>query len=125
MSTPSEKKKAEHILRRYISRDEDTATKLLALDSKVKSPGRLIASLTGSLSTVIMGAGMSFITVWDNYAAGLPIGITGLLGVISAYPIYRAVTNSRKKSYAPEILRLTDELLKDSGANTTEKEPNT
>lgn len=121
MSAPWEKKKAEHILRRYISRDEDSATKLLALDAKVKRPGRLAASLVGYTATLVFGAGMSLVLVWESYAAGIALGILGMTGAAAAYPTYRVITNSRRRRYRDDIMRLTDEILDGRVATASEK----
>jgi len=43
---------------------------------------------------------------------GIVVGIIG--GVIAslAYPMYNAIVKAKRKKIAPEIIRLTDELMK-------------
>jgi Tfp pilus assembly protein PilE len=43
---------------------------------------------------------------------GIVIGVVGgvLAGV--AYPVYNAIVKAKRKKIAPEIIRLTDELMK-------------
>ena len=48
----------------------------------------------------------------NAFIAGITLGIVG--GVLAglAYPVYHAIVKARRKKLAPEILRLSDELLK-------------
>lgn len=52
--------------------------------------------------------------VWGEhlFLIGVLVGIIGLIGVICAYPIYTYITKKERERIAPEILKLTDELLK-------------
>ena len=43
---------------------------------------------------------------------GIMVGLAGIVMVAAAYPTYNRVLKKEKKRIAPEILRLTDELLK-------------
>ena len=43
---------------------------------------------------------------------GVTVGIVGGVFASLAYPIYARIVSSRKSKLAPEILRLTDELMK-------------
>ena len=43
---------------------------------------------------------------------GIPVGIVGMVLVALAYPVYNRVLKKQRARIAPEILRLTDELLK-------------
>ena len=40
------------------------------------------------------------------------IGIIGVCGVSAAYPIYSRTLNKEREKAAPEVIRLTDELMK-------------
>ena len=48
----------------------------------------------------------------DPMLYGIIIGIVGLLVLSLAYPVYMQVTKKEREKIAPEILRLTEELLK-------------
>ena len=43
---------------------------------------------------------------------GILTGVAGLVMVALAYPLYNTVLKKERQRIAPEILRLTDELLK-------------
>ena len=113
--TQNDRNKAEHIRRQYQSREANKLEQLHRLDSKVKGPGRAVASIIGSIGALTMGGGMSLIMEWGNMATGLPLGIVGLLLALLAYPIYLRMTAGRKKKYADEILKLSSEVIEGEG----------
>ena len=43
---------------------------------------------------------------------GIIVGIAGGILASLAYPIYTAIVKAKRKQLAPEIIRLTDELMK-------------
>ena len=61
-----------------------------------------------------MGVGMSCAMVWQGvlFIPGIIIGLAGIGLVAAAYPVYNYVTKKEREKIAPEIIRLTDELLK-------------
>lgn len=100
---------------------EDKMETLRRLDGKVTSKATTAALTVGIIGTLIMGTGMSLImTELGNLLGsfflavivGLSLGVAGILLVCLAYPVYnRALQKGREKA-APEILRLTEELMK-------------
>lgn len=106
-----DQRKAENIRRQYISRNENKMEQLQKLDDKVKLPGKILASILGIIGSLVMGAGMSLIMVWSDMILGLGLSIPGMLVALIAYPIYTLITNSRKKKYADEIMRLSDDIM--------------
>lgn len=113
----------EFIVQKIRSQYTETAhTELDALkelDAKVKKPANVFACLYGSLGAVVMGAGMSlFMTklgaIFGSFAMliGVVIGITGIVLIALAYPVYNRVLHKERERIAPEILRLTENLLK-------------
>lgn len=102
--------------------EEDKMSRLRRLDASVTGTARAVALTLGVIGALILGAGMSlFMTdfgeVLGSYRdMAMVIGISvGLLGGILAgiaYPIYTAVVKHKRRKLAPEILRLTDELMK-------------
>ena len=51
---------------------------------------------------------------YENMAipAGILVGIVGIVLVCLAYPVYNRIVKQEREKIAPEILRLTDELIK-------------
>ena len=85
--------------------------RLRELDESVTRKGTMVSLLLGVLGSLILGTGMSLCLVWEQYLPGIPVGIAGITMVAAAYPVYRRITEREKKRIAPEILRLTEELL--------------
>lgn len=110
----SQQAEIKKIREKYMPREESKMEQLRRLDNSVTKPG-LIASLTvGIISTLIMGVGMCCCMVWAStmFIPGIIIGIAGMAGVASAYPMYSHITKKRREKLAPEIIRITDELMK-------------
>lgn len=105
-----DQKRAENIRRQYLTREDNKIKLLKKLDSQVKAPGKIAAVILGVFGALVMGSGMSLVMVWENMTMGLSLGIPGLIAALLAYPAYTLITNSRKKKYAPEIMRLSDDL---------------
>lgn len=61
-----------------------------------------------------MGAGMCCVMVWQGmcFIPGIVIGLIGMAVVAAAYPVFQRVIKREREKIAPEIIRLTDELLK-------------
>ena len=87
---------------------------LRRLDASVTRKGSIVSLIVGIISSLILGFGMSCCMVWGNtlFMVGILAGIIGLIGVGISYPLYVSITKKERERLAPEILRLTDELLK-------------
>ena len=106
-----DQKKAESIRRQYIPREDNKIEQLQKLDNKVKTPGKVVASILGVVGALVMGSGMALVMVWENMTMGLALSIPGLIVALLAFPVYALITNSRKKKFASEIIRLSDGLM--------------
>lgn len=109
--TEKDMRGAEKIRRQYLDSEANKLEQLQKLDSKVKAPGKVVASILGVIGSLTMGGGMAMIMVNDVMNNGLLLGIPGMLIALLAYPIYSLITNSRKKKYADEIIRLSNEVV--------------
>ena len=111
----SQQQEIKRIREKYTAptQEEDKMERLRRLDQSVTTPGTIASLIVGILGALVLGLGMSCIMVWDGLMIpGVLIGLVGLAGVIVAYPIYNHITKKQREKLAPEILRLTDELLK-------------
>ena len=112
---------AQKIRTQYMDKESTDLDALRALDAKVKRPANVFSYVFGSISALIMGAGMSLVmteigTVLgiDNaMVPGIVIGVVGLAMALVNYPIYKAMMKSRKQKYANEILTLSDKIMND------------
>ena len=106
----------EHYTEKQIT-DLDT---LRELDAKVKRPARVFAYVFGSISAIIMGAGMSLIMTdiaeiielaVDPMLPGIVIGVVGMIMALLNYPMYKGILGSRKKKYGTKILELSNKIM--------------
>ena len=110
---------AQKIRTQYMEKQTSELDALRALDAKVKRPANIFAYTFGSLSAIIMGAGMSLVMtdigqtlgLASTMVPGIIIGVAGLALAIMNYPIYKGMLNSRRKKFAPEILKLSDSIM--------------
>ena len=109
-----EQQEVKTIRERYLPREESKLDQLRRLDESVTKKGMALSLMTGTVSSLILGIGMCFTMVWGGwlFIPGIVIGTVGIVGVSMAYPMYTKVTKRERERIAPEILRLTDELLK-------------
>lgn len=110
----SEQSEIKRIREKYTPKEEDKMQQLRRLDESAAKPGRIISLIVGIVSALIMGVGMCCCMVWmgDLFVPGVIIGIIGLSGAACAYPLYSSITKKQREKLAPEIMRLTDELMK-------------
>lgn len=100
------------IRQQYMPPEENKMEQLRRLNESAKRPGTIAAIAVGVGSTLVLGLGMSCIMVWTNlFILGIIIGVVGLAGVALAYPLYCGMTKKSRERIAPEILRLSDELM--------------
>ena len=99
---------------------EDKLADLRRLDDGVTSKATAAALVVGILGTLLLGSGMSLIMTEIGAALGaflslllgLALGAVGIVLVALAYPLYDRTLKKEREKIAPEVLRLTDELMK-------------
>ena len=106
---------------KYITPEEDKMEQLRRLDQSVTKKAGMAALTAGIIGALILGLGMSFAMtdlgeVFGSYRIGLIVGIMvggiGIVLVSCAYPIYNRAIRREREKIAPEILSLTDELMR-------------
>ena len=110
----------EKIRSQYTETAHTQLDELKALDAKVKKPAHVFGYTYGSISAVVMGAGMSLVMtdigkmigLTSALTPGIAIGVAGMGMALSTYPIYKKILHSRKKKYASQILELSNRILK-------------
>lgn len=101
---------------------EDKMERLRYLDKSVSRKAACAALTLGIIGTLILGIGMSLamtdigaligIPNGVNMLAGIPVGIAGIVLVCLAYPVYERTLKKERARIAPEIIKLSDELMK-------------
>ena len=114
-----QQKEIEAIRNKYLPKEADKMEQLRKLHAVPTQKAQARAIAVGVIGALIMGTGMS-LAMTDIGAAlgslamviGILVGIVGLVLVALAYPLYNQVLKKQREKIAPEILRLSDELLK-------------
>nr|MBP3598853.1 hypothetical protein [Eubacterium sp.] len=117
-----EQDEIKRIRQKYQRQEEDSMTRLRKLDASATSKATVIALVLGIGGALILGMGMSLImtdlavllgmTGMTNMIVGIIAGVFGIILSALAYPAYSKVLKREREKIAPEILRLTDELMK-------------
>ena len=109
----------QKIRTQYTEKESTELDALRELDAKVKRPANVFAYVFGSISAIIMGAGMSLVMtdigsavgIGDPMVPGIMIGVVGMVLALVNYPLYKNILSSRKEKYAKQILALSDKLM--------------
>ncbi len=125
--TYSAKEQAElrKIREKYITdtkpSEPDKMAEIRKLDASVTEGAAVVSLVVGIIGVLMMGFGMSLIMTdlkdffsMNGTAAmivGIVIGLVGMVFVLFAYPLYQRISEKKRKEVAPEILRLTEELM--------------
>ena len=109
-----EQEEIKNIRKKYAAPEEDKMAQLRRLDAQVTQKGTAAALAVGIIGTLLMGIGMCCCMVWAGswLIPGIVIGVIGICILAAAYPLYNRITKKEREKIAPEIIRLTDELLK-------------
>ena len=99
---------------KYAEGETDKMELLRKLDASTTKKSTMYSIIIGVVGTLIMGLGMSFALVWTDtlLVLGIIIGIVGIGILALAYPAYNHITKLERKKVAPQILELTNELMK-------------
>lgn len=118
----TEQEEIRKIREKYQLKKEDDISKLRKLDAGVAQKATTISLVIGIIGVLIMGTGMSLVMTDIgvilgiqgilNMVIGIVVGVVGMVLVAVAYPVYSNVLKKERAKVAPEILRLTEELLK-------------
>ena len=107
-------KEVESIRRKYMPHEESKLERLKKLDLRVQMAGTIESLCFGIVGALVFGIGMCFFLDVLAGAAWLSalFMIIGSLIMITAYPIYRKIAQKTKAELTPEILRLSEEIMK-------------
>ena len=110
---------AQRIRTQYMEKTPSELDELRELDAKVKRPANIFGYAFGSISAIVMGAGMSLVMtdigatlgIASAMIPGIAIGIVGMFMSLLTYPMYKGILGSRKRKYGAEILKLSDKIM--------------
>lgn len=114
-----EQDEIKNIREKYLPKEENKMERLRALDNSAGKKATMVSIIIGVLGTLIMGLGMSLLM--SDFGdllgdAALPVGVAlgavGIAVLAIAYPLYNRILRKEREKIAPEIIRLSDELMK-------------
>ena len=109
----SKNKEVERIRSKYLPVKENKLDTLKRLDTRVRGAGITEALCIGIIGALVFGIGMCFFL--EVFSGGMiPAAIFMIIGVlimIPAYPVYRKIARRTRTKLAPEILRLSEEII--------------
>ena len=108
----------EEIRNAYLPKQKDKMDQLRKLHALPTQKAQAASIALGVIGALILGTGMS-LCMTDLGAAlgslamavGIPVGIAGIVLVALAYPVFKRRLKKERERIAPEVLRLTEELL--------------
>lgn len=117
--SPRQQQEVEAIRKAYLPKEEDKMEQLRKLHSIPTRKAQSLSIAMGVIGALILGTGMSlFMTELGaplgDFAMviGVTIGLAGIILVALAYPVFSHTLKKERQKIAPEILKLTDELMK-------------
>lgn len=113
-----QQQEVEQIRQKYLPKEASKLEQLRSLHASATRKAQTVSITMGIIGSLVLGTGMS-LCMTDLGAplgtAALPLGIAiGLLGLILvalAYPVFNRVLKKQRQRIAPEILKLSEELL--------------
>ena len=113
-----QQKEVEAIRKKYLPKEENKMEQLRKLHAVPTKKAQAASIAIGVIGALIMGMGMSLAmteigAMLGSFAMvlGILIGVAGMILVALAYPIYNKILKKERNRIAPEILRLSDELM--------------
>lgn len=109
----------KNIRKKYLTPEADKMEQLRKLHNSATQKAQAWAIALGVIGSLILGTGMSLaMTELSGFLGGtamfigIPVGLVGIVLVALAYPVYNRILKKERQRIAPEILRLTEELMK-------------
>lgn len=97
------------------SAGETPIEQLRRLDKSAVRGAAVFSTVIGIIGSLLLGVGLccTMVEGWEMFfIPGIVVGVIGLGLTAAAYPIYKKMSEQKRKKLAPEIIRLSDELLK-------------
>ena len=118
-----EREEIEKIRNKYApdTKKEDSVARIRRLDAKVVGTAQAYSLVFGVIGTLILGFGMSLcmtelasmlgLSGVMAMVIGISLGFVGGILASLAYPVYNFIIKRKRAKIAPEIIRLSDEVL--------------
>lgn len=117
----AQQQEIKNIRKKYLHPQEDKMAQLRKLDRRCTQKAQAWSLVLGVIGALILGTGMSLaMTDLSGFLGGtamfigIPVGLVGIVLVALAYPVYGRVLKKERQRVAPEILRLSEELMSEA-----------
>lgn len=109
-----EQEELKKIRSKYLPKEENKMELLRRMDAQVTQKATMYSIIVGVIGALILGVGMCCCMVWADsvFALGIIVGLIGMAVLALAYPLYNRTIKKERERIAPEILRLTEDLMK-------------
>lgn len=113
--TDEERKEIDSIRKQYLPQEkvENKLERLRRLDAMVRNSAVIVSLVLGVVGCLCFGLGLTFVLEWKRTLLGVILAAIGCVPMGLAYPVYAFVLKRNKKKYGAEILRLSEEILKE------------
>lgn len=115
----AQQQEIQAIRKKYLPKEEDKMEKLRHLHSIPTQKAQAASIAVGVIGALVLGTGMSLCMTELGAALGqlamvigILVGIAGMVLVALAYPVFQHTLKKERARIAPEILQLTEELMK-------------
>lgn len=106
-------KEVENIRSKYLPKEENKFERLKHLDRKVQNAGVIESLCVGIVGSLVFGVGMciGLGAIAGKMWLAVVLGVIGTIIMIPAYFIYKKIAQNVKEELAPEILKLSEEIM--------------
>ncbi len=110
---------AESIVNEYSAKQTSKVVALKKLDRKAKLPSDIFAYAFGIVSALLLGVGMCLCMgqigagTLITFIIGVAVGLVGIIGCSTTYPIYKKLREKGKEKYAGDIMLLAKEIAEE------------
>jgi len=122
----AQQQEIKDIRSKYLPREEDKMERLRKLHNSATQKAQSASIAVGVIGALLLGTGMSLCMTELGAALGLlslilgvAVGLVGILLVALGYPVYNRILTRERRRIAPEVLRLSEELL--DGSSPSQK----
>ena len=96
------------------TKEEDKMEQLRRLDRSVTKTGTAVSIVVGIINALVFGIGMCCTMVWEGLMVpGIIVGVVGIIGIVSAYPIYIHITKKQREKVEARIRHIAVNLVRD------------
>jgi hypothetical protein len=101
------------IRQKYLPREKNKMEQLRMLDKSAEKPGTIVSLIIGVIGVLLFGVGLTCtLELTDYFTVGVIVGAIGVISISLTYPIYSFITKKQRDKLAPQIIKLSDELIR-------------